>query len=143
MKPGTKPKPTRLKVLSGNPGRRPLNENEPEPELANLPEPPEHFNGIALAEWARVTEQLMRTKALTKVDLAVLEAGVSAFARMRGAELALAKLGERGMVIQTSKGNWTNNPLIGVANKAASQMARIYAEFDMTPSSRIFTRRRS
>ena len=29
---GRKPKPTALKVLEGNPGKRPLNENEPKPE---------------------------------------------------------------------------------------------------------------
>ncbi|HZK10243.1 MAG TPA: phage terminase small subunit P27 family, partial [Clostridia bacterium] len=29
---GRKPKPTALKVLEGNPGKRPLNKNEPQPE---------------------------------------------------------------------------------------------------------------
>ncbi len=29
---GRRPKATRLKVLTGNPGRRPLNANEPRPE---------------------------------------------------------------------------------------------------------------
>ncbi len=29
---GRKPKPTALKVLEGNPGKRPLNLNEPKPE---------------------------------------------------------------------------------------------------------------
>ena len=28
---GRKPKPTNLKVLEGNPGQRPLNDNEPKP----------------------------------------------------------------------------------------------------------------
>ena len=38
---GRRPKPTRLKVLTGNPGKRPLNENEPRPE-AHVPDcPPE------------------------------------------------------------------------------------------------------
>ena len=30
---GRKPLPTKIKLLRGNPGRRPLNENEPEPEV--------------------------------------------------------------------------------------------------------------
>ncbi|MEQ8198694.1 MAG: phage terminase small subunit P27 family, partial [Clostridiaceae bacterium] len=29
---GRKPKPTAIKVLEGNPGKRPLNKNEPKPE---------------------------------------------------------------------------------------------------------------
>ena len=29
---GRKPKPTRLKVISGNPGKRPINDSEPDPD---------------------------------------------------------------------------------------------------------------
>jgi len=31
---GRRPKPTRLKMLTGNPGKRPLNGNEPRPAAA-------------------------------------------------------------------------------------------------------------
>src|SRR5215831_13796767 len=47
------PIPTRLKVLRGNPGRRPL---RPEPEPAPLsepPEPPAFLIGYAAEEWRR------------------------------------------------------------------------------------------
>lgn len=37
---GRKPIPTRLKVLAGNRGRRPLNPDEPIPELAFPDRPP-------------------------------------------------------------------------------------------------------
>ena len=33
---GRKPKPTALKVLEGNPGKRPLNENEPIPPKGSI-----------------------------------------------------------------------------------------------------------
>ena len=33
---GRKPKPTAIKVLEGNPGKRPLNEHEPAPPKANI-----------------------------------------------------------------------------------------------------------
>jgi hypothetical protein len=36
---GRKPKPTHLKLVTGNPGKTALNENEPKPEAA-LPSPP-------------------------------------------------------------------------------------------------------
>jgi len=30
---GRKPKPTALKIIEGNPGKRPLNKNEPKPDI--------------------------------------------------------------------------------------------------------------
>src|SRR5262249_22001030 len=38
---GRRPKPTRLKVITGNPGKRPLNEHEPRPEPQIPPCPSE------------------------------------------------------------------------------------------------------
>ena len=49
---GRKPQPTALKVLKGNPGRRPLNEDEPKPEVL-LPRPPAHLSPVARREWRR------------------------------------------------------------------------------------------
>ncbi len=133
---GRKPLPTKLKIFKGNPGRRPLNKTEPEPEIATLPEPPEHFGLEARIEWVRVTQQLAQIGLLTNIDLSVLEIGVEAFGRMREAAAALKKLGPGGMIIKTTSGNWINNPLIGIRNKAGTIAAQIYAEFGMTPSSR-------
>ena len=42
---GRKPKPTALKVLEGNPGKRPLNLYEPTPE-GDLPECPEWLENV-------------------------------------------------------------------------------------------------
>ena len=50
---GRKPKPTKLKLLAGNPGGRPLPENEPQPDPA-IPDPPDWMEGEALAEWRRI-----------------------------------------------------------------------------------------
>ena len=52
--PGPPPKPTKLKLLAGNPGKRPLNENEPEPE-AVAPSVPAHLD-----DEAGVTLKLLR-----------------------------------------------------------------------------------
>jgi hypothetical protein len=38
---GRRPKPTRVKALTGNPGKRPLNTHEPRPEPAAPDCPPE------------------------------------------------------------------------------------------------------
>jgi hypothetical protein len=57
---GSRPKPTALKVLRGNPGKRPLNEKEPVVEVAgtefdNVPEELAS-DPVAAAEWARVVD---------------------------------------------------------------------------------------
>ena len=54
---------------------------------------------------------------------------------------AIAKMAEKdqltgGLMIKTSNGNAIQNPLVGTANKAASDMMRYAAEFGMTPSAR-------
>jgi P27 family predicted phage terminase small subunit len=42
-----------------------------------------------------------------------------------------------GLMIKTSNGNAIQNPLVGTANKAASDVVRYAAEFGMTPSARV------
>jgi len=65
---GRKPKPTALKALEGNPGRRALNENEPKPRGA-VSACPDWLEDEAKAEWARMGEILARMGVLTEVDL--------------------------------------------------------------------------
>ena len=47
---GRKPKPTRLKVITGNSGKRPLNVDEPGPEPA-VPDCPPELGPAAQREW--------------------------------------------------------------------------------------------
>jgi phage terminase small subunit len=54
---GRKPKPTILKLLEGNPGKKPLNMNEPKPEMT-APECPSWLEAEAQEEWHRMSEQL-------------------------------------------------------------------------------------
>ena len=70
---GRKPKPTQLKVLDGNPGRRPLNDREPQPP-EGAPEPPEFLDAEARAEWFRTAGVLQQMGTLSKADRAPLAA---------------------------------------------------------------------
>ena len=63
------------------------------------------------------------------------------------AEASLAKMAERdlltsGLMIKTTGGNAIQNPLVGTANKAASDMVRYATEFGFTPAARSPHRRR-
>ena len=78
---------------------------------------------------------------LSEVDRAALAAYAQAYGRWVQAERAIARMAEKdqltgGLMIKTSNGNAIQNPLVGTANKAASDMMRYAAEFGMTPSAR-------
>jgi P27 family predicted phage terminase small subunit len=137
---GRKPSPTHLKLVKGNPGKRPLNGSEPEPEAA-LPIPPTELCDDARIEWERVAAELHRIGVLTTIDRAALAAYCQAYGRWIVAERAIRKMAERdqltgGLMIKTTNGNAVQNPLVGTANKAMSDLVRYAAEFGMTPSAR-------
>jgi P27 family predicted phage terminase small subunit len=141
MTRGRKPKPTHLKLIEGNPGKRPIRAGRTRP-VTVMPEPPEHLNDDAREEWHRVAHGLYALRLLETVDRATLAAYCVAYARWVQAERAIAEMGKRdmltrGLMIKTSNGNAIQNPLVGTANKAASDMVRYAAEFGMTPSARV------
>jgi P27 family predicted phage terminase small subunit len=96
----------------------------------------------AKAEWRRVAPQLHEIGLLIGLDRALLAAYCAAFARWRLAERTLAEMAEReplagALTIKTVSGNAIQNPVLGVANKAARDMASFAAELGLTPVSRI------
>ena len=64
---GPAPKPTTIKRLEGNPGKRKLNDGEPSPRLG-APECPDHLDDVARKEWDRLTSILVAMKVLTEAD---------------------------------------------------------------------------
>ena len=140
---GRKPIPTHLKVLRGNPGHQALRpEREPDYEAApDIPEPPAFLMPVAKDEWRRIATGLYHMGLLTLVDENPLAAYCQAYARWVTAEASLAKMAERdlltnGLMIKTTGGNAIQNPLVGTANKAASDMLRYAIEFGFTPAAR-------
>ena len=79
--PGRKPRPTHLKILEGNPGKRSLTKNEPKPRPVN-PTQPDWLLREAKAEWRRVVPELERMGLLTTVDRAALATYCQAWARL-------------------------------------------------------------
>lgn len=65
---GRPPKPTALKLLQGNPGRRKLNDREPKPQMGA--EPPDYIkaNPALLVEWGREAPRQARLGTLTESD---------------------------------------------------------------------------
>lgn len=127
-------------MITGNPGRYPLNENEPKPKL-EIPSPPAELTEDARLEWERVAPQLLAVGCVSKIDRAALAAYCQAYGRWVQAERALAEMAKKdpltgGLLIKTTNGNAIQNPLVGTANKALAAIVRYAAEFGMTPSAR-------
>jgi P27 family predicted phage terminase small subunit len=107
-------KPSAVKELTGNPGHRALNENEPKP-IACIPKCPKHLDEEARAEWRRITPELLKLQVLARVDCAALSAYCMAWSGWVDAETNLRKF---GAVIKTPKGYPIQNPYLGIANTA-------------------------
>jgi len=139
-------KPTQLKKLEGNPGKRPLNQFEPQPEMEK-PSCPAFLSYEAQVEWKRIVPKLMALGLISRIDRAALAAYCQAYGRWAKAEKALKAIEEKfegamninaggGMCYMTANGNWVMHPLVSVANKALEQMHKFLVEFGMTPASR-------
>ncbi|MDE6318892.1 MAG: P27 family phage terminase small subunit, partial [Lachnospiraceae bacterium] len=66
---GRKPKPTAVKALEGNPGKRSLKTGEPKPEK-KAPRCPAWLEGEAKKEWKRMAGQKEKLGILTEIDMA-------------------------------------------------------------------------
>src|SRR5690606_5520585 len=86
---GPPPKPSHLKLVAGNPGRRPLPPDEPQPEVA-APKCPSHLKGEARREWKRIAPELVELGVLARVDRAALAAYCQTYARWVEAEEVIA-----------------------------------------------------
>jgi P27 family predicted phage terminase small subunit len=131
-KQGRKPTPTSLKALQGNPGKRPLNDQEPRPRTV-LPRCPAHLSPEAKAEWKRVSKMLHRLGLLTEMDTTALALYCQTYSRWVEAEKKLASF---GLLIKTSGDLPQQSPYLSIANKTFNQMRAMLVEFGMTPSSR-------
>lgn len=130
---GRKPKPTILKVLDGNPGKRPLNDREPVPNQGQ-PECPDWLDEEAKAEWERVVPELEQMGLLSPADRAALAAYCTAWSRWKQAEEMVRKFGT--IVKSPEKGFPMKSPYLTVADQALETMRKLMVEFGLTPSSR-------
>jgi P27 family predicted phage terminase small subunit len=129
---GRKPKPSALKALAGNPGKREPNANEPVPP-EGVPDPPDHLDEQALAEWRRITALLADMHLLTRADATALALYCQTYSRWRHAELRIA---EKGLVMVTEAGYPIQSPYLAIANKAIGQLQKLLASFGLTPADR-------
>ena len=129
---GRKPKPTALKVLEGNPGKRPLNLYEPAPE-GKLPECPAWLEEEAKAEWERLAVPMHNLGLLTELDMAAFAVYCQAYARWKEAEEFIT---QHGSIFKTPSGYVQQVPQVSIAQQNLKIMQSFCSEFGLTPACR-------
>jgi P27 family predicted phage terminase small subunit len=147
---GRKPTPSAIKVLAGNPGHRPINENEPKPRIERAA-CPSHISGPARKLWRLITDELVSLGVLTILDYTVLEIYCSAYQIWRaakakvdteGSELAPPVQGqERETLFGTIPASYAPsqkviNQSLNIMAMKEKTMIKLASELGLTPSAR-------
>jgi P27 family predicted phage terminase small subunit len=134
---GRKPKPTQLKVVSGNPGKRSINENEPQPVSFDLTAP-DWFDDLQRDYWNDAVSSAP-PGLLSTMDREVLAVWVVSAVMHRRAVVAQNAIDEgktAPMLTKTPGGMPVQSPYISIINKQSAVMLKAAAEMGFTPSSR-------
>ena len=129
---GRKPKPTAIKVLEENPGKRELNLLEPIPPKGDLT-CPDWLEDEAKAEWERLAPSLEAMGVLTTADLMAFAGYCQAYARWREAEEFISR---HGSIFQTPSGYVQQVPQVSIAQQNLRIMQSFCSEFGLTPATR-------
>jgi phage terminase small subunit len=89
---GPTPKPSSIARAEGNPGKRRLNDSEPQPRNV-APKCPEYLDERARKEWKRLVPVLRRMKVLTEADGMALANLCQTYSTMIKAQEKLSELG--------------------------------------------------
>jgi P27 family predicted phage terminase small subunit len=125
---GRRPVPTKLKVLTGNPGKRPINRNEPEPKRG-IPRMPEWLCGFpfAVEEWEREATILDGMGILTVAEEGVLAMRCYIASQIRDMAKEIEK---EGRVVYTSRMDSLGNEVMDAKpNPKAVQLKNLLTEY--------------
>jgi len=81
--------PARLRLLKGNPSKRPIPKEMPAPLLSEMPAAPSFLLPEATAEWHRTGTELIQLGVLSTLDLPSFAAYCQAWGRLCQAEQML------------------------------------------------------
>jgi len=131
--PGPPRKPTKLKLLEGNPGHQKLNKHEPQPALAT-PTAPKWMKGAALEMWGRIVPELDRLGMLTVVDQGALEGACAAYGQAIECRLHIQKNGQTFK--EGEAGYPWQRPEVSIEKQAWKQWDSLGSKFGLTPADR-------
>lgn len=139
---GRRPKPTHLKVVSGNPGKRALNKREPKPQKV-IPSCPEHLSTESKVAWGRLVTMLDRMGVLTEADALALERLCDCYAEILDCRRLIERDGRTYSSVSTGKKEGDEPAVLVKANPAVAMLADAdrrfkgyLVEFGLTPAAR-------
>lgn len=141
---GRPSKPTALKLIEGNKGKRGLNKQEPDPEYLEDLTAPDYLSAAAKQVWDEVAPNLRKAMLLTTIDVQTLAMGCTAIAQYRtaarqlGDNLVKAKMvepadGSGGPAVATGE---HINPWLIVQSMSFKQAMAVFMQFGMSPAAR-------
>lgn len=117
--------------MAGNPGKRELNQTEPQPQ-GDLFAAPDWFNASQKAGWDYAIEHAP-AGLLKMLDRSILKVWVIAEDMH---QQAVEKVNQHGILIKTPDGYPVQSPFMAVMNRQGLLMMKAAAELGFTPSSR-------
>lgn len=133
---GRRPKPTKLKLVTGNPGKRKLNDKEPKP-AREIPSPPSHLTDWGKTAWGRLTVLLDGMGILTVADTMALERLCDLYAEILHLR-QLIDIEGRTYTTKTQMGDFLikANPAVSMLADADRRFKSYLVEFGLTPAAR-------
>ncbi|HOI96243.1 MAG TPA: phage terminase small subunit P27 family [Syntrophobacter fumaroxidans] len=129
-KRGPAPKPAEIRILEGNRGRLPINDNRPRP--TGKASCPKHLPLDAKREWRRIVGSLPPGM-VTAADVPLLAAFCVAWALHKEAS---AHIQAESAVILSKNEQPYQNPWLSILNRQAEIMAKLGSRFGLSPSDR-------
>lgn len=134
-------KPTALKVIEGNRGKRAISKHEPDPAYLNDLTPPYWLSPEAAAVWNDLAPKLRAARVLTEIDAYLLAMGCVSIAqyqqavRRAGGDLVKCKIieNEDGQPVETGE---QINPWFVAQSMSFKQLTAVFREFGIGPASR-------
>lgn len=123
--------PLAIRRAEGNPGQRPIPENEPQADRG-IPTMPPFMSQRAQGVWNELAPLLLELGTLTVVDGVALEALCNQIVYLREAQHSIDT---EGILVTTQHGP-RKNPACNVANESLKQVRSLLGEFGLTPAAR-------
>src|SRR3970040_1699024 len=119
---GPPPKPERLKVLAGNPGKRPLKKTRSKLD-GKGPSCPEWLSPEAKVEWRRLAPELVRRGLLTPLDRAAFAGYCQSYAHWQQCQRVVVR---EGPLYMAASGRLRGGPGVDMAQKVLP-VRRVFA----------------
>lgn len=147
--PGPPRKPTKLRVLEGNPGKVKLNRNEPKPPTPTDLRAPAHLDRYARDEWRRIVSQAA-VMGYAVTDVGGLEMACDSYSEWRRAKLKcrdrvvrhkgeggkVSRVPISGLVQESGANGLVPSAWFSIARQAKQSYLRFMSEFGLSPAAR-------